>query len=300
MPASSRLADLFGIGSSLRRKVPLLPSEGRGRGRDGWQAIWENGMYGGYLTAAADPSMARVRVDLSWPGIRYATIIRIHADGSRYKVRGGDPATVLGAWARWDYEAPLDQDVTYEATSDERLGSTTSAGPVNVSSGGRFWLKSVANPALNIAVRVADKGTRTAPARASKLEPPLRPDAIYVYQVRATDKGVISLYAADRATEAAIRALLASGGPLILQYPAIAGGESLYLMVDAVGYNPPIRLSADLQNVISLPIDVIGRPDGAAQGGLGNSYADQAAAFDTYGQSSAAAASYLELSLMSF
>lgn len=296
MPASSRLADLFGVSSPLRQ-VPLIAASVPS---DGWVEIWSNGMFGGYLTAAADNTRARVRVDLYWPGITTAVIERVHADGTTSQVRGGDPATMCTAWARWDYECPLDQQVTYRATSTERAGSIATSDPVTVSSSGRHWLKSVSQPSLNLAVRVKDRGARTAPARAGKVEPPLRPDPIYVYQVRASDKGSIALYAADQATETAIRAMLADGGPLILQYPAAAGGESLYLMVDTVGYNPVTRISVDLQREISLPFDVIGRPDGAALGDPDSSYDAVSDTYLTYGQVAAAAGSYLDLSMMSF
>lgn len=296
MPASSRLADLVGSGSSLRRAVPL----NRDAVASGsWQEIWANGMFGGYLTAVADPVRARVRVDLYWPGIRQAQVHRVHADGTAHLVRGGDPATVCTAWARWDYEAPLDQAVTYQAASSERAGSVVITGPVTVSSGGRHWLKSVAKPALNLAVTVKDRGARQQPARAGKVEPPLRPDAIYVHQIRASDKGSIALYAADQATETAIRRLLADGGPVILQYPAIAGGESLWLMVDAVGYNPITRISVDLQREIGLPFDTIGRPDGAADGDPDSSYSKVSDSYQTYNQLAAAAGSYLDLSMLS-
>lgn len=295
MPTSSRLADLFGVSSPLRQ-VALMPASVPS---DGWAEIWANGMFGGYLTAVADPAHARIRVDLYWPGITTATVERVHADGTTYQVRGGDPATMCTAWARWDYEAPLDQQVTYRATSAERAGSVATSDPVTVASIGRYWLKSVTNPALNLAVRVKDRGTRQQPPRAGKVEPPLRPDPIYVYQVRASDKGTIALYAADQATETTIRAMAADGGPLVLQYPAVAGGESLWLMVDTVGYNPVTRISVDLQREISLPFDVIGRPDGAALGDADSSYTKLSDAYQTYNQVAAAAGSYLELSMMS-
>lgn len=295
MPASSRLDDLFGVNSPLRQ-VPLMPASVPA---DGWVELWENGMFGGYLTAVADNTRARIRVDLYWPGITTAVIERVHADGTTYPVRGGDPATMCTAWARWDYEAPLDQEVTYRATSTERAGSVATSDPVTVSSSGRHWLKSVSKPSLNMAVTVRDRGTRQQPARAGKVEPPLRPDPIYVYQVRATDKGTIALYASDQATETTIRAMLADGGPLILQYPAVAGGESLWLMVDTVGYNPVSRITVDLQREIALPFDVIGRPDGAALGDPDSSYDAVSDTYLTYGQVAAAAGSYLELSMMS-
>ena len=185
------------------------------------------------------------------------------------------------------------------ATSTERAGSVATSDPVTVSSAGRHWLKSVSKPALNLAVTVKDRGSRQQPARAGKVEPPLRPDPIYVYQMRGSDKGTIALYVADQATETAIRAMLADGGPLILQYPAAAGGENLWLMVDTVGYTPVTRITVDLQREISLPFDTIGRPDGAALGDADSAYTNVSDTYQTYNQVAAAAGSYLELSMLS-
>jgi len=298
MSAGSRMADLFGYSSPLRcPDGVLLPGA---YGMDGWTAIAANGFWGGYLTAAADAQNARIRVDLEWPGITSATVERVHADGTSYQVRGGDPATVLTQWARYDYEAPLDQQVYYRATSVERTEAVATSDPVTVSSQGRHWLKSVTNPALNMPVTIANKGNRQAEPQFGKISPPERADSIFVYQVRRADTGVVAVYAADKATADAIRGILAAGGPVMLQKPAVAGGDSDYLMILQSAYDPLVRLTVDMQNAINLPYEVIGRPSGAALGGPGNTYADWADPFDTYGQVSAAATSYLELSMSAF
>lgn len=297
MPASSRLADLFGIGSPLRAAVPLMPSSVED---DGWQQIWANGMWGGYLTAAADVTYARMRVDLYWPGVRGAVVERIHADGSAYLVRGGDPATMCTGWARWDYECPLDQAVYYRATSTERAGSVVTTALITLGSQDRFWFKNIARPYLNIAVRVKDRGNRTLEDRRGILRPPLRPDPIVVNQIRQLDAGTIAMYCADQATETAIRALLADGDPVLLQYPGNAGGESLYLSIGPVAADPISRITVDLQRTIGLPFDQIGRPPGAAAGDPDSQYADLGESYSTYNQAAAAASSYLDLSMMSF
>jgi hypothetical protein len=298
MSGSGRLADLFGFSSPLREASALLPSDA---GLDaGWPGVLANGLWGGYLTATVDPANARIRVDLDWPNIRYAVVERVHADGSAYQVRGGDPATVCTLWARYDYEAPFDVPVYYRATSIDRTEAVAVSDPVTLSSQGRHWLKSVTNPALNMAVYVQDRGDAEQDPQAGKVSPPERPDPIFVYQVRRAEAGRIALYAADHAIEAAIRAILAAGGPLLFQRPAVAGGESMYLMVGKSGYRPPIRLTVDLQKFIELPYESITRPDGAAHGGLRNTYEAMSDAYQTYSQQAAGATSYLEQSMMTF
>lgn len=295
MPASSRIRQLVSGRSTLRRTAALLAGRA---GPAGPAAIVANALYGGHLTAAPDNTNARVRVDLYWPDIRESVILRVNADGTEHEVRGGDPATMCTAWARWDYECPLDQDVTYKATSDERPGSVTTTGSVTITSNGRHWLKSVARPHLNMQVTIRQRPVKQQSARRGRVDPPLRPDPIFVYQVRAKDKGAAALYAVDQATETAIRAMLADGGPLLLQEPGIAGGESLYLMVDTVSYNPIARITTDLQREIVLPFDGMGRPDGTAEGGPGDKYSDQSAQFATYGHATAAGLTYLEMSMI--
>jgi hypothetical protein len=298
MPGASRIRDLFGYTSPLRLDASLLP--GHYGSAAGWPTWHANAQWGGYLTAVADTIYARVRVDLSWPGVRYATITRTHADGTTYQVRGGDPATMATAWARWDYECPLDQAVTYTAASIDATGATTSTDPVTLASSGQMWLKHVAKPYLNMRVTVKDRGERELPDRRGVLRPPTRPDAIFVNQIRGSDAGSIAIYCADLATETALRSLLADGGPVLLQYPATKGGESLWLSVGRSPIQPATRIMTDLMKSVTLPFESIGRPPGAALGDPDSTYAKQATAYQTYGQQSAAADSYLELSMKSF
>lgn len=294
MPASSRLTDLFGISSPLRRTPLLLPGPA---GLDGWPTIGLNGIGGGYLTAVADPDYGRIRVDLYWPGIRSATIVRVHADGSAYPVRGGDPATMATGWARYDYEAPLDQAVTYQATSVERAGAVTTTGPVTCPSGGRFWLKNLARPALNLRVTVKERGSRKLPDRRGIARPPSRPDPIIVHQIRGQDEGWISLYAPDQAAETALRTLLADGSPVLLQYPGAAGGESLYLSIGQVGPEPLSRQVTDPKRALTLEFDSMTRPPGSAAGDPDAAYALIPTAYQTYNQLAAGETTYLELSM---
>lgn len=297
MPGASRIRDLFGYTSSLRRAGVLLPGPA---GMAGGPLIASNAAFGGYLTAVADTTYARVRVDLNWPGVRYATITRTNADGTTGEVRGGDPATMLGAWARWDYECPLDQAVTYTATSIDATGASTSTGPVTLVSGGQMWLKHVAKPWLNMKITVGDRGNRKLPDRRGFLRPPTRPDPIIVNGLRGQDVGTIAIYCTDLATEAGLRALLADGSPILLQYPATKGGESIYMSAGEVPIDPLMRVITFPEKTVTLQFDSITRPPGAAQGDPDSTYAKMAAPYATYGQLSGAADTYLELSMKSF
>jgi hypothetical protein len=74
------------------------------------------------LTAAVQ-QQTRVLLTLTWPGISTATIQRLDPDGVLRNVRNAEPVTCLGSCAAFDHEAPLDQAVTYQATSPQGSGA---------------------------------------------------------------------------------------------------------------------------------------------------------------------------------
>jgi hypothetical protein len=270
----------------------------RAQGMAGGPTIAANGLFGSYVAAVADTSAGRVRVDVYWPGTQNATVDRVDAAGQVTPVRGGDPALMATHWARFDYEAPLDAPVTYQASSPERNGALDTSSAVTLDSDRRYWLKNVTSPYLNVRVRVKDPGDRNLADVRGILRPPERPDPIVVYQARRMDAGSISLYAADTAEEQAIRALLADGGPVLLQYPGYAGGENLYLSVGAVGITSIIPKSADLQRVIVLPFDSHLRTAGQADAGPDDSYADLGQRYSTYNHEAGSRLTYLEISML--
>jgi len=297
MPSSSRMRELLGFSSPLRANSSLLP---RQFSTDvAWPAIAANGLFGGYLTALADPGRGRVRVDLYWPGVGSATVSRVHADGTTYEVRGGDPAMVLTQWARYDYEAPLDQAVTYQATSDERPDVLATSNAVTVRAGTRAWLTHPTKPSLNQLVTMTIVPSRQRAARRGVLRPLEGKYPIPVSGVRQAPAGRMIIQTDGADEEAAVNALLDDGDVLMLRMPSMWGGFSWYVSVDTSAEDRADPTIGDLLiDNIELPFEVVDMQSGAAQGGTGNSYADHAAAFDTYGQWNSAAATYLELSML--
>ncbi|MEV4417034.1 hypothetical protein [Catellatospora sp. NPDC049609] len=295
MPASSRLADLFGVGSPLRRTAGLLPGL---HPSDGWPAIAANGLWGGHLAATPDPAGSRVRVDLYWPGIREATVVRVHPDGSTHQVRGGDPALVCTGWARWDYEAPLDVEVTYQATSPERDGSTAVSDAVTLASGTEAWLKHPTRPSLNLLLTIRSLGPRQRQARRGVLVAPLRPDPIVVHGAFGAPSGLVTVETDGDADLAAIDAILADGSDLLLQLPPEWGSHQWYVSVDRRGADrlEPL-LPTLLVEHVSLAFDVTARPDGEAEGGDDHTYQVLADAYGSYNGVRAGETSYLEMSM---
>lgn len=77
-------------------------------------------------TAAHDGTpVTRVLLTLTWPGVQAALLERLDPDGTWRTVRGpdGDQIVCLDACVAWDHEAPLDQAVTYRATSPQGSGA---------------------------------------------------------------------------------------------------------------------------------------------------------------------------------
>lgn len=295
MPSSSRLPELFGVSSPLRRNRGLLPDDS---GVDGWPAILANGLGGGHLAAEADPTYARVRVDLYWPRIRWATVERVHPDGSTYEVRGGDPARMCTAWARWDYECPPDVEVYYRATSDRRDGLVAESGPVTLDSQTEAWLKHPAKPWLNRMITIRSWNTRQRQARRGVLTPPLRKFPIVVHGARGAESGQLVLQTADTDELDAINEVLDDGADLMLQLPASWGGQSWYVAVSSAGFDrlEPMLPTLHIEHV-GIAFDRVDRPEGAADGGHDHMYELLPETYDTYNQVRAAHSTYLDLSM---
>lgn len=295
MPTSSRLREL--LGPALRGRVPVALDDTA----QAWQPIWANAMFGGRVTAAAEPARARVRVDVYWPDLVGVLVERIHADGTVYPVRGGEPATVLTAWARWDYECPLDQPVTYRITAPGRPGALATSAPVTLDSLGRDWLKHPAQPGLNRQVSVRLYADRSRQSRSAKIRPPLARYPITVHGVRQAPAGDIVLQTdgttADMDT---LQALLDDNADLLLQRPAVRGGESWWIAVDTTG---AARMDPNhgelLIERVTLPYEVADRQAGDADGDVDDRYDAVTGSYPTYGHVKASRLSYLDLSMLS-
>ncbi len=295
MPTSSRFRELFGRGPLRGDVRNLLP----GRPADGFGPLMENGLFGGHLSAAADAANARVRVDLSWPSVQVATVQRVHADGSVHPVRDGNPALVMSQWARWDYEAPFGQPVTYQATSTQATGAlaTTAAVTLDVD---RDWLTCPTRPALNRPITIREFGARDRDITRGVLRPPDRESAIFVYGRRHKPAGLIVLQTdGTMADLESLIALLDAATDLMIRRPAVRGGQAWWISPDKTS---EARLDPGhptlLIERLPLPFEVVDAPAGEASGGNGDSYAAIAAVYPTYEHHKASGLTYLELSML--
>lgn len=294
MPAASSIRALVGYGSPLRSTRALLPVTSRAM-----SDRLANGMFGGRVTAAADAEHARIRLELYWPGIRVAQVVRVHADGTTYPVRDGEPAMMLHAWAAWDWEAPLDAPVAYQATALERTGALCTSAPITLPSLDRDWLKHPTRPELNRRISIREFGDRSRPARSARIHPPTAPRPITVHGVRQDPIGQI-LVQTDGTVEdiASLQALLDDNADLLVQRPAVRGGQSWWISIDTTGDS---RIDPGHPTLLiertGLPFEVTDRAPGEAEGVAGGQFGDLGVDFATINQLNAAYSSYLDLSM---
>ncbi len=240
------------------------------------------------LTAAVQPVYGRVQLQLTFTSVTSATVSRVHADGTVWPVRGGEPAAVMSTtgvgWVGYDHEAPLDQAVTYRATS----GSTTfSSASVTVPSstadlGSRAWLTHPLQPSLSQSVLITGVGARTRKPRASILPIVASATPVALTDVRLAPSGELGLLTSTLAEATALEALLADGTVLCVRCPATWGSMWFYAAVGDVGDEMAAGHAQDPTRQWLLPYVAVTSPPGVAYGTPGYTYADVNATYATY------------------
>lgn len=189
------------------------------------------------ITATANPADASVSLTAgSLSGVATISITRNNPDGSVSPVRGATSYATNGATtlAFFDFEAPLDQLVTYTLTLD--VGSpVTSSGVTIVTDGGTYWLKNISQQTLSATVEVIDLGKVTRPARVlARYDVLGRANPVVVSDVRGGRVGAMVIASYELAEAADIRALFAHGFTLFLQAPASTNFPDMYFVAGDV------------------------------------------------------------------
>lgn len=250
------------------------------------------------LTATAQPTYGRVQLQLTFTTVTSASVYRVHTDGTVWPVRGANPVAVLstsGVGAViYDHEAPLDQPLTYRATS----GATTfSSSSVTVPSDtgdlrSRAWLTHPLQPALSRLVTVTAVGPRTRAARRSVLPIAGSADPVAVTDLRLSPTGEIIVLTSTAAEATALQALLADGAVLCVRCPASWGSWWFYAVIGDTGDEAAAGHAADTSVEWHLPYAAVAATAGTAYGPVGVTYADINAAYATYALLNAGEASY--------
>lgn len=244
-------------------------------------------------TGPQDPG--RVRLDVTDNGgLTSTTITRLNPDGRTVPVRtfDGNPALLSGGTALlYDYEAPFSAPVSYSSLESP---ATTSA-QVTLPSD-RVWLIHPGVPELSMPVLVSAIGARSRKVQRAVHQPLGR--ATPVVQTDGARKAaeyVLSLLTMDDAERAALDALIADAGTLLLNVPATKGWGvgAEYVSVGDITESRVTRFVGEPMRTWEMPCTVVDRPVGGSQ--AERTYVDVLADNATYASLMAKYASYATL-----
>lgn len=151
-------------------------------------------------------------------GSAWVSLWRVHADGSRYRVIVDRNARLTGgSWTGFDYHAPLNVMVTYEATTASETGVSGLAW-VSSDSG---WLVHATDPDRSMRIEfLPDDGLGddefASKAGVFEIVGSDRPASVWDDSVTISSSARLGFLAEDAGSA---QALLRSGGPLLLNLP---------------------------------------------------------------------------------
>lgn len=183
-------------------------------------------------TANLDASVSLTAGSLA--GITSFSITRNDPDGISRAVRSATNISTGGAgtMAFFDYECPLEVDVTYTLTPN--TGSPVTSGLVYVwtnDQGSIYWLKNVASASQNVTVNVASMSDVSRKARVlGRYDVLGRANPVVVSDVRGGREGAFSLFTETLEEAAAVRDLLSTGFVLFLQCPRRVNFPDMYFV----------------------------------------------------------------------
>lgn len=224
-----------------------------------------------------------------------------------------------GVGTTYDVEMPLDTPVSYTATGYYingtraiQVGQATAPSLVVVSAG-LGWLKDPLVPANSIQLQLTDvgrpasnctptsrigylgTGTETAKANASAftVNSSAYPSALWRQRSAPTNTLLFSVRSlADRT---AMRNLLTTGNPVLLQLPAAFGEADRYFLFQDSAMDKLGQDERRPYRVFSLPAAQILAPSGAAQGIPGTRFQDMCNAYSSWGTFQAGASGVYDM-----
>lgn len=286
------------------------------------------------LTAIAEPTFARVRLELDFSDTPAATYLHVHRGLAAGPAHGVDPvvrlhgvtADLVDAYGTWtmkrasngravfyDTELPLDTNIYYRADSSQVLSAASAtAGPVNIASSGAIWLKDPIRPAHDLSATVVRdpidpacsgasgiyfvgfEGSRYASA-SGRFTVEDDPYPIVASRPRKQATSSLVLVTKQLTDRDRLRTLLMSGDVLLLQTPASWGYGDVYIDVADTDEN---RLSRDHRKPWrqwSLPYALAREPAGLSFGVDGARFVDLCDVYATWGAITAAGKTWLDV-----
>jgi hypothetical protein len=212
-----------------------------------------------------------------------ATIERVNlSTGSVLGVRNAEPAPlIVGQWLGQDYEAPLDVDFYYRATSPDVPGVELLSRTYSIPALDRSMLKHPGRPALNASVRIGAAPNMTRPVTQGVFEVLGRTTPVAVSMRRSAARGELQVVTLDEDERDALLLLLDDGTPLLLQTPSGYGVGNIYVAVGELSEERVTGLGAEWARRWTLPFVVVDRPVGEALA-VGNTWADVLASYTSW------------------
>lgn len=201
------------------------------------------------MTATVDTATASVLLFVNYATEAltqsFTSIVRITPDGMRTPVRGATNLELLGEQAYvYDFEAPLDTVLNYEATATPN-NVTLTAGPVTIASNGYVWFKDPTRPWVNIRLDFCNQpdtacSDPTDPVAVIRFGAKTRamdatlPDILNaehpadIYARRKDHTTSITFASRTLAAIDSIYTLFTAGGPILIQAPVVYGWPDKY------------------------------------------------------------------------
>lgn len=189
------------------------------------------------ITATVVTNPDRISISLSaWAADGPVAVYRVHADGTRWLVRGGQGGTTTvtvsgGVAAVFDDEAPHMVPVTYEASSGATLISS-SAVTISVDGG---YLSVPGLPSFRAAVNLVAKPGARRPRPRTVMRPRGRRNAVIIGDNRKGREFTLSLRTKTFADADHIEDILDQAGTVLLRMP---GTRWAWLYVDVGDLSP--------------------------------------------------------------
>lgn len=285
------------------------------------------------LTAIAEPTFGRVRLEVDFSDTPAATYLHVHRGLTAGPVHGasdevrvhGVTADLTDAYGTWpmvrasngravfyDTELPLDTNVYYRADSSQALSTASAtAGPVNIASSGNVWLKDPIRPAhdlqITLASHVSDPlcdpstgiyfvGFESSDRAASSGRFAVEdvPEPIIASRLRRSITSSFVLITRQLTDRDRLVRLLATGDVLFLQTPPSWGYGDIYLDVGDVSEGRLARDHRKPWRQWSLPFVVTTSPPGLQYGVDGARWMDGCDVYPTWGAITAAGKTWLD------
>jgi hypothetical protein len=235
------------------------------------------------ITATMDPTNSRTSITVVGASGATGYVRRTNEDGTASMVRDGEPATfVSGGWTGYDYEAPMDQTITYDLLSADQVTVQASDTPHLLPSLDKTWLKDPTVPSLNFILKVSSMGDLSRDLPMGVFQVPGRQYPVVTTGRRFTPTGELVCYTETDQERQIMLNILSSGRVLQLSTPDGYGWGALYVAVGTVTEHRQTPIADNMARLWTLPLTVTDRPAYVSLAASGNTWADVIANYATW------------------